>query len=249
MPSIGQELKRERGLRGVSLSDISKITKIKLNLLQALEEDRLNLLPGEFFIKGMIRAYAKCIGLDEDQALNLYHQSVQQKEQNQAYEKKRKETPILKSRKPNTLLIAAAVVILAAVSLLIILGFAHKKGHTPAAVTAKPRTSEAAPAPATPVPAAKPEAKPEGLVLRITFQQDTWIQVYADGTEVLGQVKNAGELVSLTCRKEFVLNTGNAGGFTYFLGDRPGKPLGRPGEVARNVRIGLDNYRDYLGAQ
>lgn len=244
MPTIGQELKRERELRGVSLSDISKITKIKLNLLQALEDDRLNILPAEFFIKGMIRAYAKCIGLDEDQALNFYHHSIQQKEQDRAYEKKRKETPILRSRKPNTPLIAAAVVVLLAVSLLIIFGFAQKKNPAPVAVTAAPRASEAAP-----VPAAKPEAKPEGLVLRITFQQDTWIQVYADGTAVLAQVKRAGELVSLTCRKEFVLNIGNAGGFIYTLGDRPGKPLGRLGDVVRNIRIGLDNYREYLGAQ
>jgi cytoskeletal protein RodZ len=249
MPTIGQELKRERELRGVSLSDISKITKIKLNLLQAMEDDRLNILPGEFFIKGMIRAYAKCIGLDEDQALNLYHHSIQQKEQDQAHEKKRKETPILRSRKPNTPLIVAAVVVLLAVSLLIIFGFAQKKGPASAAVTTKPPASAAAPAPTTLVPAAKPEAKPQGLVLRISFQQDTWIQVYADGTSVLNQVEKAGELVSLTCKKEFVLNTGNAGGFTYTLDGRPAKPLGRPGDVVKNVRIGLDNYREYLGAQ
>jgi cytoskeleton protein RodZ len=250
MPTIGQELKRERGLRGVSLSDISKITKIKLNLLQALEDDRLNILPGEFFIKGMIRAYAKCIGLDEDQALNLYQHSVQQKVQDQAYESKKKDTPILRSRKPNTPLIVAAVVVLAAVSLLIILGFGQKKGPTPAAVTAKPPAVKVAPAPATAgAPADKPEALPQGLALRIVFQQDTWIQVSADGTEVLAQIKKAGEQLSVTCRKEFILSTGNAGGFTYTLGNAPGKPLGRPGDVVRNIRIGLDNYRQYLGAQ
>jgi len=249
MPAIGQELKRERELRGVSLSDISKITKIKLNLLQALEDDRLSLLPGEFFIKGMIRAYARCIGLDEDQALNLYHHSIQQKAQDQAYENKRKETPILRSRKPNTTLIVAAVVVLMAVSLLIIFGFAQKKGPAPAAVTTKPQAAAPAPVPTTPVPSAKPETKPEGLALSLSFQEDTWIQVYADGTAVLDQLKKAGELVSLTCQKEFVLNTGNAGGFTYTLGDRPGKPLGRRGDVLRNIRIGLDNYREYLGAQ
>jgi len=263
MPTIGQELRRERELRGVALSDISKITKIKLNLLQALEEDRLNILPGEFFIRGMIRAYAKCIGLDEDQALNLYTHSVQQKEQDRAHEKRKRETPILRSRKPNTLLIVAAAVVVLAVSLLIILGFAQKKGPARARVEQEPKVSAPAVVPAA-VPAAPPtttattpaavpppqtEVKPAWLSLLVSFQQETWIQVWADGAPVLDQLKQPGESVSLTCQKEFVLNTGNAGGFTYTLNGQPGKPLGASGGVIKNVRITLDNYREFLGAR
>jgi hypothetical protein len=45
------------------------------------------------------------------------------------------------------------------------------------------------------------------------------------------------------------VNTGNAGGFSYTLNNRAGKPLGGPGKVVKNVRIGLDNFRDYLGDQ
>ena len=263
MPNIGQELRRERELRGVALSDISKITKIKLNILQALEEDRLNILPGEFFIRGMIRAYAKCIGLDEDQALNLYTHSVQQKEQDRAYEKRKKETPILRSRKPNTLLIVASTIVVLGVSLLIILGFAQKKAPARASVEQEPKISAPAVVPdmvpsappttiaTTPaaVPAAPTEVKPPSLSLQVSFQQETWIQVWADGVPALDQLKQPGESVSLTCQKEFVLNTGNAGGFTYILNGRPGKPLGALGGVIKNVRITPDNYREYLGAR
>lgn len=250
MPTIGQELRRERELRGIALSDIAKITKIKLSSFQALEDDKLNLLPGEFFIKGMIRAYAKVIGLDEDQILTLYAHSLQQKAQDKVYESRKRETPILKSRKPNTLLIGAAAVLVAAVTLLIILGFGLKKSSRTASASAATEAPAAAAKVGPPVTAAPTAAEisPAELSLEITFQQKTWIQVASDGQMVLDQVKNPGERVTLSCRKEFVVNTGNAGGFTYTLNGRTGKPLGGPGAVVKNIRIGLGNFRDYLGA-
>ena len=65
MPTLGQELRKKREERGSSLKDISLHTKISLYLLQALEEDRLDLLPEPFFLKGVLRAYVRTIGADE----------------------------------------------------------------------------------------------------------------------------------------------------------------------------------------
>ena len=256
MPTIGQELRRERELRGVALSDISKITKISLTFLQALEDDRLNILPGEFFIKGMIRGYAKCIGLDENQALNIYQHSLQQKELDQAHEKRKRESPILRSRRSHTSLILVTALILVAVSVMIIMGFALKRTTAQKADSAPARGPAAGPAavqslPASPppAPAVPAEAKVEELSLRLVFQQETWVRVSADGRTVLDQVKLPGEIVTFTCRQEFLLTTGNAGGFRYALNGRDGKSLGGAGVILRNVRIGLDNFREYLGAQ
>ncbi len=41
-------------------------------MLQALEEDKFNQLPGGIFNKGFVRAYSRCVGLDEDQAVADY---------------------------------------------------------------------------------------------------------------------------------------------------------------------------------
>ena len=76
MASLGQELKRERELRAISLKEISNLTKISVRYLQALEDDKLDLLPGTFFIKGVLRAYSKCIGVDENYFVNKYHEEV-----------------------------------------------------------------------------------------------------------------------------------------------------------------------------
>ena len=72
MPSFGAKLKQEREQRGVTLDEISSSTKIGTRMLHALEEDHFEQLPGGIFNKGFIRAYARCVGLDEDQAVADY---------------------------------------------------------------------------------------------------------------------------------------------------------------------------------
>ena len=72
MPSFGEKLKRDREKRAVTLEQISVSTKIGTRMLQALEEEKFSQLPGGIFNKGFVRAYARCIGLDEDQAVADY---------------------------------------------------------------------------------------------------------------------------------------------------------------------------------
>lgn len=72
MPSFGEKLKLEREKRKITLEQISNSTKIGTRMLQALEEDRFNQLPGGIFNKGFVRAYARFVGLDEDQTVADY---------------------------------------------------------------------------------------------------------------------------------------------------------------------------------
>ncbi|HLW87943.1 MAG TPA: RodZ domain-containing protein [Terriglobales bacterium] len=72
MASFGVRLKQEREQRGITLDEISSTTKIGTRMLQALEEDHFDQLPGGIFNKGFIRAYARCLGLDEEQAIADY---------------------------------------------------------------------------------------------------------------------------------------------------------------------------------
>jgi cytoskeleton protein RodZ len=72
LPSFGEKLKLEREKRAITLEQISLSTKIGMRMLQALEEEKFNQLPGGIFNKGFVRAYAKHVGLDEDQAVADY---------------------------------------------------------------------------------------------------------------------------------------------------------------------------------
>ena len=75
MPSFGAKLKLEREKRKITLEQISVSTKIGTRMLQALEEDNFNQLPGGIFNRGFVRAYSRFLGLDEDQTIADYMQA------------------------------------------------------------------------------------------------------------------------------------------------------------------------------
>jgi cytoskeleton protein RodZ len=72
LPSFGEKLKLEREKRKITLDQISSTTKIGTRMLQALEDEKFNQLPGGIFNKGFVRAYARAVGIDEDQAVSDY---------------------------------------------------------------------------------------------------------------------------------------------------------------------------------
>jgi cytoskeletal protein RodZ len=76
MVSLGEELKRERELREISLREISEATKISIRILEAIEHDNYKILPGGIFNRNFLRAYAQFVGLDPESVVNKYHQQV-----------------------------------------------------------------------------------------------------------------------------------------------------------------------------
>jgi cytoskeleton protein RodZ len=69
MGSFGERLQREREMRSISLDEIADSTKISTRFLRALETEDFKKLPGGIFNKGFVRAYAKYLGIDEEQAV------------------------------------------------------------------------------------------------------------------------------------------------------------------------------------
>lgn len=65
MGHFGEELRRERESRGVALETISAKTKVITRYLTALEDDKFEALPGGILSKGIVRGYARTVGLDE----------------------------------------------------------------------------------------------------------------------------------------------------------------------------------------
>jgi cytoskeletal protein RodZ len=72
MSSFGEDLRRERELRQISLREISEATKISLRYLDALERNDFRHLPGGVFNKGFVRAYSQYIGVDPETMVNAY---------------------------------------------------------------------------------------------------------------------------------------------------------------------------------
>jgi cytoskeleton protein RodZ len=70
--AIGERLRREREKKKISLEEVALTTKIGTRMLRAIEEERFELLPGGIFNKGFVRAYARHLGLDEEEAVADY---------------------------------------------------------------------------------------------------------------------------------------------------------------------------------
>lgn len=78
MSQFGEHLRREREARGVAIESIMNATKISSRHLVALEQDHFDALPGGVLNKGIVRGYARVLGLDEDTWVSRFMSAYQQ---------------------------------------------------------------------------------------------------------------------------------------------------------------------------
>lgn len=72
MRTVGQILKEEREKRFLTLEEVEKVTKIRKELLQALEEGQYQKLPPQTFVQGFIKNYGKFLGLNTEKLLSYF---------------------------------------------------------------------------------------------------------------------------------------------------------------------------------
>lgn len=238
MGSFGENLRRERELRGVSLRDIADGTKISMRFLQALEEDRSDVLPGGLFPRAFVKQYALFLGLDPDQTTSDYvaaHAETPPEHRSH---------PAASRRFP----ISLGQAFLAVVAVLAVALTFRRGGEPQGGPRAEPTPTPVVAAPAVlptdrvyPSPSVAPTAVGDALVLTMTAQQDCWVEVRADGETVVNRILAQGESQTLEAQGEIVLSVGNAGGLSIRVNDRPALPLGRSGEVRKNIVITRQN--------
>jgi len=75
--TLGQYLCHMRTQKGVSLEDIAKATRIDPRYLQAVEKNDFGQLPrAEVFAKAYVKAYARCLSLEEAEVLRRFTESA-----------------------------------------------------------------------------------------------------------------------------------------------------------------------------
>lgn len=245
MKSFGQELREERERRGISLEEIAQATKVSLRFLVALESDRFDLLPGRFFSRAILRSYANYLSLDEKALLARYEALFPAEEP--ASRKKETEPNIIRRLQSSLVLVFFIIIIvIASVYFLSQAGREKEQDLSPKAIL-REANLPLKPSEET-LKAGEPEllAPITQLQLEITFKQTTWIQVYADGILKLDGIKNPGATFKTTANKDLLVHLGNAGGIDFILNGQKGKRLGRSGAVVKNIRITLENMKDFV---
>lgn len=73
LATFGEELRREREIRGISLKEIADATKISRRFLDAIERNDHKTLPAPVFTRGFVREYARYLGLNAEEIVNRYN--------------------------------------------------------------------------------------------------------------------------------------------------------------------------------
>ena len=251
MAALGARLKKERERQGITLEQVSEATKITVRMLQALEEERFDKLPGGIFNKGFVRAYARHLKIDEQQAIADY---LAASGPVPAPVEKEPELAAIATQKAKTrkLRPGGAERIpwgpLALALLIIAFGFAmwgsyfRQAGGHPAGARAKSRIAPSSSARTTspgsivPQTASARDTAPEGtaagsFVVLIKAHDDCWLDVSADGKDVMHDILAQGQEKSITAHDEVVAKAGNAGGLDLWFNGNKLPAAGEPEEV------------------
>lgn len=217
MGAFGDRLRREREMRGITLEEITESTKISRRHLEALEGEHFDQLPGGVFNKGFVRAYARFLGIDGDQAVADYSAASNEQPEPEdkfpleIHEESNRALNPRRSHLPLVFAIAALVGVLVGYAF-----WVKSRPHGTESATAS--TQQAPPAAATTEPPVKDSApekpvKPEKVFfVQVTAKEDAWVSIVADGKSVMERVLTAEKRKKIKAGKTLVLRTGNAGG-------------------------------------
>jgi cytoskeletal protein RodZ len=246
--TFGEELRRERVIREISLEEISAATKISLRLLVALEASDIAKLPASTFTRGFIRAYARHLGLDPEEMVNAYLQDIKSAVAVEApsAKKGRPRSRFLRGRRAT-----AGTIVGSVTTILLLLGLIASPERRP--LPSRPRvagpiepvafknvslTSEPAPAiREEPAPIEPPRDPVAQVSLLLECDEDSWAKLTADGETVFSGLIRRGESRRFEAREGFRLTLGNAGGVRVTVDGRALDRLGGDGEVVRDLPL------------
>lgn len=75
---IGKVLRQAREKKGYTLDDLQQLTKIQKRYLIAIEDEKFDELPGDFYVRAFIKQYANTVGLDGNDLIKEYDDKLPQ---------------------------------------------------------------------------------------------------------------------------------------------------------------------------
>jgi cytoskeletal protein RodZ len=253
-----EQLKQAREAKGISLAQISDITRVAENYLEAIEQGNTSILP-QAYVRAFIREYASIVGLDPDNTMRQYDEVAPG-----APTRIPSPTP---AAPPTTLRADGAAAgtglapektlmtptttkvalgLLAVAALAIIIGNMTSRQHSPPAeeipfqnvIKEQERRLSPVPAPLQAVaPAAPAGTATDSLTLRAVTTDSVWIMVIVDQGDPREYLLPPGARVSWRGRERFAITLGNAGAAEFTLNQKQLGALGKKGTVIRGVEL------------
>lgn len=248
LASFGEELRREREIRGISLKEIADATKISRRFLDALERNDHRTLPAPVFTRGFVREYARYVGLNAEEMVNRYNfaaandDRIEKPPQVEKYPQvlprdispkppRKRGIPPVYARVDRNLVAALFI----AIALAAVAWWAVQQRR----IVPEPANEPVTPVATTPAPLPAPPPKPviddSRLRLGVEVIENTWVELDADGESIVREEMERGQQRTFEASEAFRFRTiGNAAGLRLTLNGAIVPPLGEDGDVIRN---------------
>ncbi len=224
MGTLGQYLKNAREAKDVDLRDAAQQTRISVNYLKALEDEDFSKLPGEVFVRGFLKNYARFLDLEETDVLRRYAElspaSAQAAAKAASPTAAGPETaapdPALRERSETPLepFIWGTLICIA------LLAFLFSSLPSKNAATGRTEQDHQGIAVISGIPqdaADVSQERAEKLYLEVIALEDTWLLIRTDASPQKKAVLKKGESLIWSAEERFLLSYGRAGDVKLLL--------------------------------
>jgi cytoskeleton protein RodZ len=256
MTSIGERLRRQRLQKKISLEKVSLETKIGVRLLEAIEAEQFEKLPGGVFRRSFVLQYAQALALDPEEIaselnqLNQFDEIPALPNSDHIIGREAKSDSGFSFRGDLSGLGGSTIgSLITAVGVIMACALVYSWWQAPraakvemASVQPATRTAELPPAPVAAAPtqppptAVAPEvplppADPAHVRVGLSADETTWISISSDGKNVFSQSLEPHQTKIVEASAKVRLLVGNAGGLEISLNGKPIGPIGPRGQV------------------
>lgn len=239
--SFGGYLQTIRLEKGISLEDVSKETRIRVDNLLLIEEEDHAKLPAPIFVKGFLRAYARVIGADEKEAVRRY--------ENRYHTYQKIVSPEVHLSRlgagvwSNFRLALGVIFCLMVISIYALSTLDEKSSRRASVGYPRVHKEESSGVPAaepghTAIPQASTstEEKEKKLLLKVITVKETWIKVIVDGQQPETFNLSAGDRLEFEAFSGFNILLGDATAVNLILNNQSYPVEGDVGEAV-NIQI------------
>jgi cytoskeletal protein RodZ len=235
--TVGARLRQAREARNMSIESLARATRVQPRLLEAIERDAVSLLPPRPYNRGLVRAYAREIGLDPHETVREYFADVD------ALPPQNVPTPAPAPFDDTPSPLRSALIIIAVMAGLAVGVNWMRSAEQPRQPKAVGTSGTAVPVPAstTAPPASAPNPVPvlpsmPALTIILEPTQPSWMSATTDGQRVVYRILQPGEKLTLRATRDISMRVGDAGAVTWSVNGRPLGMMGARGAV-RDVTV------------
>ena len=225
--SIGETLADARRRAGLTITQVSRETRIRESIIRDIEQGDFSACGGDFYARGHIRSIAGVVGTDPVPLISEYDAEHGPPGGIRAADVFEPSTPIkIRERRSPSLARIVAVVLLA------IIGFgayrlaSHHGGGTAAAGTPTHRPTTRATPTVHPSPSARPTPTSADVVIHLTANEDCWVLLTdsSSGSQIYMGVVPAGSEMTWTEKQAVNVRLGNPGGIVLTVNGQRQNP-------------------------